>query len=113
MSGNKLILDFYLIEQVPFLIQILYSYVGVLSRLGRKGEKPFPPINLLGWTQITSHLNCLLKSFDHVNFIVICVADFAGGGLTCAFGILLSLLERQTSGKGQVKPICYALFSGS
>ena len=51
-------------------------FLGILSRLGRRGEKPYAPINLL--------------------------ADFAGGGLTCAFGILLALFERQKSGKGQV-----------
>jgi len=49
---------------------------GVLSRLGRKNENPIPPINIL--------------------------ADFAGGGLTCALGILMSLFERNSSGKGQV-----------
>ncbi|KAK7115519.1 alpha-methylacyl-CoA racemase-like [Littorina saxatilis] len=49
---------------------------GLLSLLGRKGERPYPPINLL--------------------------ADFAGGGLLCALGIVMSLLERQTSGRGQV-----------
>ena len=49
---------------------------GVLSMLGRKGEKPLPPINIL--------------------------ADFAGGGLMCAFGICLALLERHRSGRGQV-----------
>lgn len=49
---------------------------GVLSALGRKGEKPYPPINLIG--------------------------DFAGGGLLCAFGVVCALLERERSGKGQV-----------
>lgn len=49
---------------------------GVLSMIGRKGEKPIAPINLL--------------------------ADFAGGGLMCAFGICLALLERTKSGIGQV-----------
>lgn len=49
---------------------------GVLSMLGRKGEKPLPPINIL--------------------------ADFAGGGLMCAFGICLALLERHRSGRGQI-----------
>jgi alpha-methylacyl-CoA racemase len=49
---------------------------GVLSALGRKGEKPYPPINLIG--------------------------DFAGGGLLCAFGIVCALLDRQRSGQGQV-----------
>ncbi|CAH1796895.1 unnamed protein product [Owenia fusiformis] len=49
---------------------------GVLSRLGRKDGNPHPPVNLL--------------------------ADFAGGGLTCALGIAMALFERSNSGKGQV-----------
>ncbi|RDW95129.1 alpha-methylacyl-CoA racemase-2 [Coleophoma crateriformis] len=49
---------------------------GALSMLGRKGEKPLPPANILG--------------------------DFAGGGATLFQGILLALLARATSGKGQV-----------
>ena len=57
---------------------------GVLSMIGRKGEKPLFPINLL--------------------------ADFAGGSLTCVIGILLALFERSVSGKGQVvdcSMVCY------
>ena len=49
---------------------------GALSLFRRKGERPLPPCNLLG--------------------------DFAGGGMLCAMGILLALLERHRSGKGQV-----------
>jgi len=49
---------------------------GALSLFRRKGEKPLPPCNLLG--------------------------DFAGGGMLCAMGILLALIERDNSGKGQV-----------
>jgi alpha-methylacyl-CoA racemase len=49
---------------------------GALSLFRRKGERPLPPCNLLG--------------------------DFAGGGMLCAMGILLSLIERNRSGKGQV-----------
>ncbi len=49
---------------------------GALSLFRRKGEKPLPPCNLLG--------------------------DFAGGGMLCAMGILLALIERSTSGSGQV-----------
>lgn len=44
--------------------------------LGRSSEKPYAPLNL--------------------------VADFAGGGLMCALGIVLALLERSKSGKGQI-----------
>lgn len=49
---------------------------GALSLFGRKHEKPMPPANILG--------------------------DFAGGGATLFQGILLALLERGKSGKGQV-----------
>ena len=49
---------------------------GILSRLGRKDEKPYAPINIL--------------------------ADFAGGGLTCALGIMMALFERTKSGRGQI-----------
>ncbi len=49
---------------------------GALSCFGRKGEKPIPPVNLLG--------------------------DFAGGGMLCAMGIVMALYERSLSGKGQV-----------
>ncbi|PQE22838.1 alpha-methylacyl- racemase protein [Rutstroemia sp. NJR-2017a BBW] len=49
---------------------------GALSLLGRKGDKPLPPANILG--------------------------DFAGGGATLFQGILLALLAREKSGRGQV-----------
>lgn len=49
---------------------------GVLHAIGRKGEKPVPPLNLVG--------------------------DFGGGGMMLAFGMLAALLEAQRSGKGQV-----------
>jgi alpha-methylacyl-CoA racemase len=49
---------------------------GALSLFGRRGERPVPPANLLG--------------------------DFAAGGLLCALGVLLALLERERSGRGQV-----------
>jgi alpha-methylacyl-CoA racemase len=49
---------------------------GALSLLGRPGDKPLPPVNLLG--------------------------DFAAGGMLCALGIVLALFERSRSGRGQV-----------
>ncbi|MFI6507965.1 CaiB/BaiF CoA transferase family protein [Streptosporangium sp. NPDC050855] len=49
---------------------------GVLSMLGRAGERPTPPINILG--------------------------DFAGGGLMLAYGVLLALIERERTGEGRV-----------
>ena len=49
---------------------------GVLSQLGRKGDTPYPPANLLG--------------------------DFGGGGLVCFTGIVMALLHRERTGMGQV-----------
>ncbi|KAJ5735757.1 uncharacterized protein N7483_000882 [Penicillium malachiteum] len=49
---------------------------GVLSMLGRAGDKPFAPGNILG--------------------------DFAGGGAMCFLGILLALIARTNTGRGQV-----------
>lgn len=49
---------------------------GVLSMLGEHGRKPTFPVNV--------------------------IADFAGGGLLAALGICMALLERVTSGRGQV-----------
>ncbi|KAK4879235.1 hypothetical protein RN001_007381 [Aquatica leii] len=49
---------------------------GLLSLFGRYGEKPIAPVNL--------------------------AADFGGGGLMCAFGIVMALLERKSSNLGQV-----------
>jgi len=52
------------------------ALAGVLAHLGRRGQPPTPPINLVG--------------------------DFGGGGLLLAFGMVCALLERVRSGKGQV-----------
>ncbi|TVT26049.1 CoA transferase [Amycolatopsis acidiphila] len=49
---------------------------GVLHAIGRAGERPVPPLNLVG--------------------------DFGGGSLYLALGILAALVERQASGRGQV-----------
>jgi len=52
------------------------ALAGALHSLGRAGEKPTPPINLLG--------------------------DFGGGGMLLAFGMVAALLHARASGKGQV-----------
>ena len=49
---------------------------GALHAVGRAGERPVPPLNLVG--------------------------DFGGGGMLLAFGMVCALLEAQKSGKGQV-----------
>ncbi len=49
---------------------------GALEPIGRPGERPIPPLNLLG--------------------------DFGGGGFLLVIGILAALQERTVSGQGQV-----------
>ena len=49
---------------------------GVLAHIGRPGTPPAPPLNLVG--------------------------DFGGGGMLVGFGVVCALLERNTSGRGQV-----------
>ncbi|MDT5069234.1 MAG: alpha-methylacyl-CoA racemase [Mycobacterium sp.] len=61
------------------------SLNGLLHAVGRKGERPVPPLNLAG--------------------------DFGGGSMFLVVGILAALWERQTSGKGQV--IDAAMIDGS
>lgn len=52
------------------------AVTGALAALGRPGEPPPPPLNLVG--------------------------DYGGGSLFCAVGILAALVERGRSGNGQV-----------
>lgn len=52
------------------------AVAGVLSMLGRAGDKPYAPGNIVG--------------------------DFAGGGGVCFMGILLALLQREKTGLGQI-----------
>jgi alpha-methylacyl-CoA racemase len=52
------------------------ALTGVLHAIGQAGGKPVPPLNL--------------------------VADYGGGALYLAFGVLAALFERQRSGRGQV-----------
>jgi alpha-methylacyl-CoA racemase len=52
------------------------SLVGALHSIGRQGEAPVPPLNLVG--------------------------DFGGGGVYLAFGMVCGLLEASKSGQGQV-----------
>jgi alpha-methylacyl-CoA racemase len=52
------------------------AVTGALDAIGKSGELPVPPQNLVG--------------------------DFGGGSLYCALGILAALYERERSGRGQV-----------
>ncbi len=52
------------------------ALAGALDPIGRRGEAPVPPLNLVG--------------------------DFGGGGMFLAFGMVCALLEAKNSGEGQV-----------
>jgi alpha-methylacyl-CoA racemase len=52
------------------------ALAGALAHIGRHGEAPVPPLNLVG--------------------------DFGGGGMLMAYGIVCGLLEAVKSGQGQV-----------
>jgi len=52
------------------------ALAGALEPIGRAGEAPVPPLNLVG--------------------------DFGGGGMLLAFGIACGIVEAQRSGQGQV-----------
>ena len=52
------------------------ALAGALEPIGRAGEKPVPPLNLVG--------------------------DFGGGGMLLAYGVACALVERASSGAGQV-----------
>lgn len=52
------------------------SLAGALEPMGRAGEKPVPPLNLVG--------------------------DYGGGGMFLALGLVAALLESARSGEGQV-----------
>ncbi|MFT5530267.1 MAG: alpha-methylacyl-CoA racemase [Candidatus Poriferisodalaceae bacterium] len=52
------------------------ALAGALEPIGRAGEAPVPPLNLVG--------------------------DFGGGGMLLAFGVACALVDAQRSGEGQV-----------
>lgn len=52
------------------------ALAGALAHFGREGEKPTPPINLIG--------------------------DFGGGAMFLALGVLAGILSARTTGEGQV-----------
>ncbi|HUB84926.1 MAG TPA: CaiB/BaiF CoA-transferase family protein, partial [Rhizomicrobium sp.] len=52
------------------------ALTGALHAMGNAGQKPVPPLNLVG--------------------------DFGGGALYLAFGVACGIIEAKTSGKGQV-----------
>ncbi|MGH3382077.1 MAG: CaiB/BaiF CoA transferase family protein, partial [Actinoallomurus sp.] len=52
------------------------ALAGALEPIGRAGERPLPPLNLVG--------------------------DFGGGGMLLAYGMLAAIISAQRTGRGQV-----------
>ena len=52
------------------------ALTGALGAMGRKGERPYPPLNLIG--------------------------DYGGGALYLAFGLCAGIIHARSSGEGQV-----------
>ncbi len=61
------------------------ALAGVLNAIGRAGDKPLPPLNLIG--------------------------DFGGGGMYLAFGVVCAILQARQSGRGQI--VDAAMIDGS
>ena len=61
------------------------ALAGALAHFGREGQKPTPPLNMVG--------------------------DFGGGGMFLAFGVVCGVLEARQSGEGQV--VDAAMIDGS
>src|SRR5215471_7513640 len=61
------------------------ALAGALAHFGREGQKPTPPLNMVG--------------------------DFGGGGMFLAFGVVCGVLEARQSGQGQV--VDAAMIDGS
>ena len=75
ISGNLMHFNVYKHKIMSSLYLNLFLS-GLLTLIGRKETNPLPPQNML--------------------------ADFAGGGLICAMGIVMALFEREKSKLGQV-----------
>ncbi|KAL0064813.1 hypothetical protein AAF712_008210 [Marasmius tenuissimus] len=79
--------------------RLIYARMSGFPRTGRQKDMAGHDINYLASSGVLSMLPGLE---DRPSFPLNLLADFAGGGLTCASGILLALLARYQTGKGQV-----------
>lgn len=77
----------------------------IIARLtGFRRDGPYAPIagHDINYLAVSGLLSQLGRANGPPTFPANIIADFAGGGLTCAFGILAALLSRVQTGKGQV-----------
>ncbi|KAK0223180.1 CoA-transferase family III domain-containing protein [Armillaria fumosa] len=79
--------------------RLIYARVVGFPRSGPHKDMAGHDINYLALSGI---LSMLPGTSDKPQFPLNILADFAGGGLTCALGILLALIERGKSGQGQI-----------
>ncbi|KAF9256331.1 CoA-transferase family III, partial [Marasmius fiardii PR-910] len=79
--------------------RLVYARMVGFPRTGRQKDMAGHDINYLASSGV---LSMLPGTPDRPSFPINLLADFAGGGLTCASGILLALLARHQTGRGQV-----------
>ncbi|ESK89024.1 alpha-methylacyl- racemase [Moniliophthora roreri MCA 2997] len=79
--------------------RLIYARMAGFPRTGKQKDMAGHDINYLASSGILSMLPGMP---DRPSFPLNLLADFAGGGLTCASGILLALLARAQTGRGQV-----------
>ncbi|KAJ7127061.1 CoA-transferase family III [Mycena epipterygia] len=79
--------------------KLIYARMVGFPRTGPHKDMAGHDINYLALSGV---LSMLPGTADKPSFPLNLLADFAGGGLTCALGILLALIERGKSGRGQV-----------
>lgn len=79
--------------------KLIYARLTGFPRNGAHSTMAGHDINYIALSGI---LSMLPGTTDKPTFPLNLIADFAGGGLLCANGILLAMIERSRSGRGQV-----------
>ncbi|KAF8623617.1 hypothetical protein AX17_007320 [Amanita inopinata Kibby_2008] len=79
--------------------RLIYARIAGFPRTGPHKDMAGHDINYIA---LSGALSMLPGTDEKPAFPVNILADFAGGGVMCALGILLALIERGNSGRGQV-----------
>lgn len=78
--------------------RLIYARLSGFGQAGPYSRRAGHDINYLALSGVLSLFCSNNKPVPPINML----ADFAGGGMTCALGILMSIIERSRSGLGQV-----------
>lgn len=78
--------------------RLIYTRLSGFGQTGPMAKSAGHDINYVATSGVLGALGTIDKPFPPVNIL----ADYAGGGLTSAFGILAAIIEREKSGVGQV-----------